>query len=280
MLNLTVVFELYCKGLAVQRYLYLSLMPESLIASMLPPTEFGNYFATGMKKRTQDQAIFFQVDPGFTSTYFPMRDIEERCPPHVDGQPKRSVYLSIYRVLEHVPLEALLNLYLVTSTGAVLELTKQPFEEEERKELHLYQELCPVTPRIATSFHPLEFIRFVTQPGYPISVPKLIFVELMLNGLAIDPFLAHPEELPYSDVNHLRDCLIELQMHPEKPTKTVIRHLQQELLYRAIKNGFFVGDQSRVFYYPFPSFEELETRHGMWWQSACAAEEQRIGYIL
>jgi hypothetical protein len=264
----------------VQNYLYLSLMPESLIASMLGPAEFGNYFATGMKKRTRGQAMFFQVDPDFSSDYFPLADIEERCQPHADGQPKRSVYLSIYRVLEHLPLRALLNLYLVTSEGAVLELSKQSFAADERKELHLYQELCPVTPRIATSFHPADFCRFVTQPGYPISVPKLIFVELMLNGMAVDPFLGHPDDLPYSDINHLRDCLIELLLHPEKPTKTVIRYLQQDLLYRAIKNGFFIGDQEEFFYYPFPSFEELELKQGAWWQSACAAEEERIGYIL
>jgi hypothetical protein len=255
-------------------------MPESLIASMLPPADFGNYFATGMKKRARGQALFFQVDPNFSSAYFPMSDIEERCQPHVDGQPKRSVYLSIYRVLEHLPLEALLDLYLVTPNGAVLQVSPEPYPEDLRKELHLYQELCPVTPRIATSFNPREFCRFVTHPGYPISVPKLIFVELMLNGMAIDPYLAQPDDLPYSDIGHLRDCLIEVQQHPEKPTKTVIRYLQQDLLYRAIKNGFFIGDQEQFYYYPFPSFETLELQHGLWWQSACAAEEERIGYIL
>jgi hypothetical protein len=264
----------------VSKYLYLSLMPESLIASMLPPTEFGNYFATGMKKRTRGQAIFFQVNPAFSSNYFPLTDIHERCQPHVDGQPKRTVYLSIYRVLEHLPLSALMNLYLVTSEGAVLELTQQPFVHDERKELHLYQELCPVTPRIATSFNALDFGRFVTQPGYPISVPKLIFVELMLNGMATDPFLGHPEDLPYSDVNHLRDCLVEVQLHPEKPTKTVIRYLQQDLLYRAIRNGFFVADQDNFYHYPFPSLQKLETEHQVWWRSACAMEEDRQAFNL
>lgn len=43
----------------MKRYLYLSLLPEALIASMLPPEEFGNYLAVGTKKRTRGQAIFF-----------------------------------------------------------------------------------------------------------------------------------------------------------------------------------------------------------------------------
>lgn len=252
----------------VENYLYLSLMPESLIVSMLPPVEFGNYFATGAKKRSRGQAIFIQVDPNFTSDYFPLADIAERCRPHADGQPKRTVYLSIYRVLEHLPLSSLRDLYLVSSSGAVLQLCKSSHLPEDRKELHLYQELCPVTPRIATSYSPHDFCRFVTQPGYPIHVPKLIFVELALNRLAIDPFLAHPEDLPYPDIDHLRDCLVELQLHPEKPTKTVTRYLQQNLIYSVIKNGFFIGDQNELYYYPFPSQDELNGRHLAWWTSA------------
>ncbi len=219
-------------------------------------------------RSSRGQAIFIEVDPNFSSDYFPLADMAERCRPHADGQPKRTVYLSIYRVLEHLPLSSLRDLYLVSSSGDVLQLCKSSRLPEDRKELHLYQELCPVTPRIATSYSPQDFCRFVTQPGYPIHVPKLIFVELALNSLAIDPFLAHPEDLPYTDIDHLRDCLVELQLHPEKPTKTVTRYLQQNLIYSVIKNGFFIGDQNELYYYPFPSRDELNGRHLAWWTSA------------
>ncbi len=43
-------------------YIYLSITPESLIGSMLPPDEFGAYLATGTKKRNKGQAIFFELD--------------------------------------------------------------------------------------------------------------------------------------------------------------------------------------------------------------------------
>lgn len=33
----------------MERYLYLSITPEALISSMLPPAEFGNYQAVGTK---------------------------------------------------------------------------------------------------------------------------------------------------------------------------------------------------------------------------------------
>ena len=48
-------------------YLYLSMTPESLVASMLPPDEFGAYLATGTRKRPQGKAMFFDIKPGFVS---------------------------------------------------------------------------------------------------------------------------------------------------------------------------------------------------------------------
>ena len=249
-------------------FLYLSLIPESLIASMLPPEDFGNYFAVGTKKRTRGEAIFFEVDPSFKSTYFPLDEIEIRCIPHADGQPKRSVYLSIYQVLEHVPISNLKSLYLVTDDGRVLEIEQQKYQPDNEEELHLYQELSPVTPCIASMLNPLDFCRFVTDRSHSVSVPKLVFVELMLEGLATDPVSATIADLPYHNLDHLRDCLVGLEEHPDKHTKTVMRYCTEDLLYRTIKNGFFVGDQKELAYYPFPSREDLEGKYFAWWRSA------------
>jgi len=231
----------------MKTYLYFQLIPESLIASMIPPEEFGNYLAVGTKKRTRGQAMFFEVDPSLQSDYFPLKNIEKKCVPHPDGTPKHSVYLSIYRVLEHLPLSALGNLYLTTDDGRVLAIEQQKYEPPEKKELHLYQELCPVIPRIASTYEPLEFCRFVTDQSHPVSVPKLAFAELILNGLSTDPVHASVDNLPYLHVDHLRDILVMLQNRHDKPTKTVIRYWSGDILYRTIKNGFFVGDQKELF---------------------------------
>ena len=98
-------------------HLYFCLTPESLIASMLPPEEFGSYLAVGTKKRTHGAAIFFTVE-GLEDTPeaagFPLEDIEKRCVSHPDGNPKHSVYLSIYRVLERLPMSVIKNLCLAT----------------------------------------------------------------------------------------------------------------------------------------------------------------------
>ncbi len=85
-------------------YLYLSLIPEALVASMLPPEDFGLYYAIGSAKRSRGQAIFFSVDRDkIAEGDFPLEDVEARCVAHSDGRPKASLYLAIYRVLERVP---------------------------------------------------------------------------------------------------------------------------------------------------------------------------------
>lgn len=254
----------------MKRYLYLSVTPEALISSMLPPEDFGNYMAVGSQKRTRGQSVFFEIDPekaGSIVSPFAAY-IEERCVPHKDGSPKRSLYLSIYRVLERIPLESLKNLYLSTDDGRVLGLENSAYEKPSTSGLHLYQELSPVMPMVASALGPKDFIMRVTDPAQPVSVPRLFFVELRLNGLANDPLGASDSDLPYSNIPHLRDCLLSLKQGDQKLTKTVIRVFRGDVQYRTVKNGFFIGDQKTFIYYPFPSREELETKYYTWWRSA------------
>ena len=252
----------------MEYYLYLSLIPESLIVSMLPPEEFGNYLAVGTKKRTRGEAMFFELDPNFKNSFFPFSDIDKRCVPHSDGRSKQSIYLSIYRVLENIPLNVLKSLYLVTDDGRVLEISKSKYTPNNEDELHLYQELSPVTPLIVSRLNPLEFCRFVTDRKNPVSVPKLAFVELILDDMDKNPESAHEHNLPYPNIDHLMDCLSELKKQSGKTTKTVIRSMQRDLLYRTIKNGIFVGDQKELYFYPFPSRKDLENKFYAWWRSA------------
>ncbi len=250
-------------------YIYLSLIPESLVASMLPPEDFGSYMAVGTRKRTRGQALFFEVDASkLTSEYFPMGEVAKRCVPHEDGSPRRSVYLSIYRVLEHVPLAALKKLYLTTEDGRVLGLEAKPYTPEPGEALHLYQEFCPVTPRVVSKYNPLEFVRFITDRQQPVSVPRIVFCELVLRDLRNNPESGNVDDLPYTNLGHLRDCLKELQNKFAKPTKAVIRQMTQEVLFRTLRGGFYVGDQTGLLFYPMPSREELETTYYTWWRSA------------
>lgn len=249
-------------------HLYLSTIPEALIASMLDPLDFGAYFAVGTEKKARGQAQYFSVDRGFSSDYFPMAEIEARCVPHADGGPKLSVYLSIYRVLEHVPLKAIGSLFLATRDGRVLEIPPSKDLPRFDKGFRMYQEICPVTPRVVSSLDPREFCAFMTDARRSIHVPKLLFAELSIGELAENPETGSIRDLPYPNIEHLRSCISELQKGSRKSTKTVDRLAQPDFQYRMLENGFFLGDGAEVRYYPLPSEQELQTTHYVWWRSA------------
>lgn len=250
-------------------YLYLSLIPEALVASMLAPDDFGLYYAIGSAKRSRGQALFFSVDRDkLDPKDFPLEKIDAECVPHPDGSPKLSVYLSIYRVLEKVPRDALVALHLATDDGRVLTLSPQAFEPDGEHRAHLYQEFCPVTPRVVSRLHPGEFAEFITDTTKSVHIPRLVFAELTLGNLKNNADHPDIDNLPYPNIGHLRDCLRELAFGPEKATKTVLRQMTQEVLYRTIRNGFFVADADGITSFPLPSRDALEREHLAWWRSA------------
>jgi len=248
-------------------YYYLSLIPESLIASMLPPEEFGNYYALGSHKRSRGQAIFFEVDPEKAGEVINQEVVESRCIPHEDGSPRKSTYLKIYRTMQSIPTVALKSLYLTTDDGRTLALESTEYTPEIDRPLHLYQEICPVNPRVVSKLNPIDFCKRLTSPG-AVHVPRIVFAEMKLEELAINPDTPKVENLPYANLEHLRDCLRELRHTYAKPNKTVIRHMKSDFLFRTIRGGFYVGDQDAFLFYPMPGKEELETVHYAWWRSA------------
>jgi hypothetical protein len=251
-------------------HVYLSLIPQALIASMLTPEEFGNYYAIGARATSMGESMFFEVDPEFRSDDFPFRIAQERCVPHRDGSPKKSVYLSIYRVLSRVPVSVLGSLYLTTSDGLTLGLSRGAYREDPERKLRLYQEFCPVNPMVASRLAPRAFCRFITDPSQPVHVPRIVFSQLRLNGLQTDPLHGRADDLPYRRINHLRTVLNELATNDAKQTKLVQKQVKDGPMYRMIHGGLYVGDQHDFAFYPFPGADELESLHYNWWRSAQA----------
>ena len=250
----------------MNQYLYLSLTPESLIASQLSPVEFGNYLAVGTRKRIRGQAIFCELDIEKMEN-LPTDYMSKRLVPYEDGEPKRSLYLSIYRVLEQTPMDAVRNLYLVTDDGKVLELRPGPYKPSPKDIVHLYQQFNPIPTRVASKLTPPEFIRFLTDDSKPVHAPKVFLAELKLGRLSKDSY-APLHDLPYPNPDHLRECLDRLTASKERLTKTVIRQFKGELSYRLVKDGFFLGAKDRVIFYPFPDTVDLENKYYYWWRSA------------
>lgn len=244
----------------MKNYIYLTTPPEALIASMLPPKEFGNYLSRGTKNRNRGEAIFFQIDPYQIGNMIDLNYVESRCKPKPDGSPKNSVYLSVYRVLERVPLSAFMNLYLTTENGHTLVLKKMYYNKsrEMKPRVHLYQELCPVTPLVASTLPPSVFLRKLTDGSTPVMLPKLFFVNLKLGELAENPVRGSAENLPYHNIGHLRDCLELLENGEDTEMKTVLRFFYGSLLFRTIEDGFFLGGADGMIFYPYPELLELE----------------------
>lgn len=252
-------------------HLYLSLTPEALIASHLSPEEFGTYLAVGTKNHVNGPAVFLELDIAMKSEHLPLADIATRCVPHRDGSLRKSTYLSVYRVLEYVPLSAIGRLYLATSDGRVLGLDSTSAKPGPDRCFHLYQEFCPMTPRVVSTLDPLQFCATLTDPAQPVSVPKIAFAELSLGALATDIESTDTGNLPYTGIAHLRDCLRELQAKPGKPTKVAVRHVHDNLMFRTLLGGCYVGAGRDLKYFPMPSQAELESTHHDWWRSALSA---------
>ena len=255
-------------------YLYFSLIPEALIASNLPPEKFGQYYATGSEYKSKGQCLFFAVDPDFRSDYFDIPAAIARCVPTPDGTPKHSVYIAVYRVLEHLPISALGKLYLSTAYGHTLGLERGHIDASEPPSLHLYQDLVPVNSLVVSNLEPQAFYRSVTvNPAKFIQFPGLFFVELELGELASDPELGKAGDLPYPFIHHLREALMMLKpatgdTPSPKDSKMVHRVHALDFPYRMVKNGFYVGNGADMAFYPMLSHREIRDKHAQWWRSS------------
>jgi hypothetical protein len=258
----------YFEGLSTMTiHLYFSLIPEALIASMLPPEQFGQYYATGHKFKSKGQALFFEVDPTYRHEYFDIDGAYARCVAKPDGSPKNSAYVSMYRVMEHLTMNSLGMLYLTTANGATIGISRAREVPTAAPELHMYQDLAPINSLVVSRLEPAQFCADVTSaPTRSFHFPALCFVELELGPLARDPENGLDDDLPYSFMQHLREALMELG--PDKRNKLVHRVHSLVFPFRMVKGGFYLGIGSEFVFYPMPSVTVLRRDHGNWWRSA------------
>jgi len=247
---------------------YLSVNPlEALIASHLSPQEFGRYMATGKKNGSYERIMFIEVEGDFGS-FFDWDYARTRCVAHEDGRPKNSVWMSVYRALEHIQLDKLRSLYLTTLDGRSLEIPRSEYEPpDESKGYFVYQELCPITPLVVSRLNPTEFCTYMTDSANKVSVPQVVFADLK----TID--FDHPEETGNiggaydKNIEHLRDCISDVQTQKDKPNKNVERSVTS-FSYQIINNGVYIGHGSNIVQYRMPSVAELRQNHYEWARSA------------
>lgn len=248
---------------------YLSVFPlEGLISSQLEPEQFGAYMATGSKKGAFEIIMFFEIEGGF-GNYFDWQYAEKKCMPHANGQPKNSLYLSVYRSLENTPLSHFRSLYLTTRDGRALELERSEFGNENNQiDFFMYQELCPVRPLVVSALNPIDFSKYLTDPAIKTSIPKIVFSDLKVIDLSDPVNTGHVGRAYDRNLDHLKDCILAVTEFRDKPNKVVDRSHIERFSYQVINNGVYVGDGQELLMYKMKSEDELRRNHYDWARSA------------
>jgi hypothetical protein len=249
----------------LQPHLYMICYPNSaLVLSQLPPDDFGFRYSYGSASFYSGKLIFAEIDINYRHPYFQIDEALERLKPHRDGRPKATKYISSYRVLEHIDIDAIQTLYLANSDGSCYPLPPGEYTHVPvMKNLRVYAELTPLS-MITLSKHTLpEFGKWITDPQNPISVPRLLYVQITLD---IDAFLHNfetnplmPSPLEGVHPSKLRDAILDLRKRDNKFVKgiTLDTSFTKES-YRKIRHGFMVADQEKQKFFPMPSMIEIE----------------------
>ncbi|MBN2048904.1 MAG: hypothetical protein JW760_00555 [Spirochaetales bacterium] len=253
----------------METHFYLSLFPmEALIASQLNPAQFGSYMATGSKKGSAERLIFAEISGDFGS-WFDWNHALHRCVRHPNGDLKNSVYLSVYRVLEHTPLEVFKALYLTTQDGRILELFASEYSAPDQgRDFFIYKELCPITPLVISTLPPREFCAYMTDPHIKTYVPKLMYTDLKMIDFDNPEQTGNIGNIYDNKLDHLKECIHEVTTYKEKPNKILERSHATSFTYQVIKNGIYAGDQDSFLFFRMKSEQELKDQAYDWAKSA------------
>ncbi len=251
---------------------YLSVFPiEALIASELDAGAFSAYMATASHRGSSEPHSFIEVkNMESLSDSFDLKYAEDRCVASGEDRKKNSVYLSIYRTLEKIPLANLGDLYLVTRDGRSLCLQAEFLEgvPPQTKEFYIYQEMCPVRPVVVTTLGPCQFCRYVTSTETKIHVPRLIIADLRVLDLDSLNDAGNIGAFYHKNLTHLKDCILSVTAKKNKIAKTLDRARVESFTYQLVDTGFYIGDQEGIMYYRMKSVTELNMYNHAWARSA------------
>ncbi len=248
---------------------YLSAFPmEALIASELEPAQFGSYMATGSKKGSDELIIFAELEGGFGKD-FDWKYAEKNCVSHPNGDPKHSVYLSVYRTLENIPLSAMKSIYLTTRDGRSLELKQQDSAQVPTgRDFYVYQELCPIKPLIVSKLSPADFAHNLTDKKNLVSVPKILFADLKTPNLDDPENTGNTGGFLLNKKAHFLSCISSISDTAGKENKTFDRSHVESFSFQTIDSGIYLGDGKDLLMYPMPGVEAIKKEYYDWGRSA------------
>ncbi len=255
-------------------HLYFIVSPNyALVASQLEPDAFGRHYATGSSRFYNGSVIFIEIDPEYRHDYFRIDEILATVKESPEGKPKRTKFISTYRVLEHIDFPAFRNLYVTSVEGQVLELTQAPYKRQHGPGfIRTFQEICPMRAIVLSHMTPPEFGEYLTDPHQPKGAPKVIFTQINLN---IDEFLQqieanpfHPSPLPNVHPQKLYNQILEIKGDPEKKTKGIsLTSALDKLSFLRLRSGFWICGEGKMLFYPIPDEATLEKDHYSFYKS-------------
>lgn len=254
--------------------LYIILHPNNaLIASQLTPEQFAVHYTSGSSKQYKGKVIFALLDSAFRHPYFRIDEVMEQLAPHEDGRPKATKFISSYRVLEHVDLEAIQTLYLATQEGYCIEVAASDAELPQKDQrIRLYAEINPMRMLVLSDYDFLEFGRSITDPNNYKSAPAQFYTELDIN---IEELLQQYNQNPFRQspvhslhLSTLRDGYYELNRYTDKHTKGLcLDSSLDDISYKLIGRGFMFASQNQSRFFPMPPLREIEERNYKFWRA-------------
>lgn len=245
---------------------------SALVLSQLSPDDFGFRYNYGSASFYSGKLIFAEIDINYRHPYFQIDDALERLRAHKDGRPKATKYISSYRVLEHIDIDAIQTLYIANADGASYPLPPGDFKHlPGGNDLRVFAELTPLSMLTLAKYGMVEFGRWFTDPANPLSVPRLMFLQVtldidtFLHDFETNPFITPPLEGVHP--SKLRDAILDLRKREDKFIKgiTLDTAFTKES-YRKIRHGFMVVDQHKQKFFPMPPMNEIEKNDFRFWK--------------
>ena len=253
--------------------LYQVLYPnQALVASQLSPEAFARHYLIGSIRHYSGKLVFAEIALDFRHPYFDMEGALRLLVPHQDGSPKRTKFISSYRVTEHMDFDSIKNLYLATSEAEILELKAQEYDKVHQQGfLRTFAEIAPLSMLVMSPLDMPEFGKYITEPGNAKGCPKLFYTQIDLN---VDEFITQFEKNPFMQApfpflhpSKLRDAIQQMKLDSEKKTKGLALYCPlDQISFKTIRHGFMFASQDKCKFFPMPSLHEIESSNFRFWK--------------
>lgn len=254
--------------------LYQILAPNpALVASQLNPEDFAKHYTAGSVRYYAAKVVFAEIDINFRHPYFRIDEGIAGLIPHEDGRPKATKFISTYRVLEHIDLQAIKRVILSTPEGYTLELKAAPYTKtHEPGYLRIFAEIVPLRMLVLSRLDFPAFGKYITDPNFPKGAPKQFYTQVELN---IEEFLKDFEErptmhppIPGLHPSKLREAIMEMRADPQKSGKGLRLDSSFDTIpYKLIRHGFMFASQEETRFFPMPSRSEIEASNFRFWRA-------------